>query len=173
MGIPLPHSPPPAPHPASPPLKKHHLGDPLDLADDWYGGTALVVLPKADVPQVQDAGNDSKEVLGTREEEERYMSSEEVPRENHPHSSPELTGQNPSPPQTRASEPLQVLGVGGGVGKSHPPTSILRGGWGRCPTQSPAQDTGIFTSPPTPSKPFNIQMPRSPIYRYVGIIFWS
>ena len=46
---------------------ERHLGDPLDLVDDGDGRTALVVLSKTNVPQVQDAGNDSKEILGTRE----------------------------------------------------------------------------------------------------------
>lgn len=45
----------------------HHLGNPFDLVSVWYRGTALLVLFKTNVPQVQDTGNNSKEILGTWE----------------------------------------------------------------------------------------------------------
>lgn len=35
------------------------------------GGVALAALPKADVPQVQDAGDDPKEILGAEKGQER------------------------------------------------------------------------------------------------------
>ena len=53
----------PAHHPHSPKVD-HHLGDPFDLVSVWYRGTALLVLFKTNVPQVQDTGNNSKEILG-------------------------------------------------------------------------------------------------------------
>lgn len=53
-------------HPHSPTVD-HHLGDPLDLVGVWYRGTAFLVLFKTNVPQVQDTGNNSKEILGTWE----------------------------------------------------------------------------------------------------------
>lgn len=31
---------------------QHHLGDAFDLVGVWYGGTALVILSKTNVPQV-------------------------------------------------------------------------------------------------------------------------
>ena len=45
----------------------HHLGDPFDLMSVWYRGTTLLVLFKTNVPQVQDTGNNAKEILGTWE----------------------------------------------------------------------------------------------------------
>lgn len=49
-GHPATSLPPPPGFPKS--ESKHHLGDPFDLLDDWYGGTALVVRSKTNVPQV-------------------------------------------------------------------------------------------------------------------------
>lgn len=56
----------PACHPHSPKVD-HHLGDPFDLMSVWYRGTTLLVLFKTNVPQVQDTGNNAKEILGTWE----------------------------------------------------------------------------------------------------------
>ena len=73
----------------------HHLGNPFDLVGIWYGGAALLVLFKTNVPQVKDTGNNAKEILGMWEMVRRAGREDgghlidkwhqrRVPREHHP-----------------------------------------------------------------------------------------